>query len=471
MKYAKFLILTSLIFCTKSALASLEITEIMFDPKGSNADHQWIEVYNPDGNAVSVDAGTWRFNDGSGHYMNDKIDFSIPASSYVIITGNKSVFLADHPGYSGTVIDTSMSLDKDGDIVALTNNGATIISATYTSSMGASENGDSLQKINGTWKGSSPTPGTSNVDTGTAVQNIASTTVEEEQDEEEKILTYATKIISPTRVTTNIAFPISVKTTTSQKEILNVGRFVWNFGDGNSETRETSEAFEYMYAYPGEYVVTLSFYRSIFSETAEAKDRIVVTVLPAGVRISATGDSASPYVELQNNSGADVDISKWILKGATRSFVIPEGSIVLPSKKVRLASRATGFDSSDIQSVILQSPTGEIFSEFPVVRLSQPSTYSVSKLSQASAYTTESTSLDSRRSSTSKNVVNLNDLGASAIGARATDISVAKSFWPWFGLVGSIGIGVTAIVLLGRRKNIQNNIEDEIRAEDMTIIE
>ena len=67
--------------------------------------------------------------------------------------------------------------------------------------------------------------------------------------------------------------------------------------------------------------------------------------------------------------------------------------------------------------------------------------------------------------------MNLNDLGASANGARATGISVAKSFWSWFGLVGSIGIGVTAMVLLGRRENVQNNIEDEIRAEDMTIIE
>ena len=82
----KILLLSLFVCFGFHAYASLEITEIMYDPKGANTDHQWIEVYNPDANAVSVDASTWRFSDGSGHYMNDKVDFSIPACASIIIT-------------------------------------------------------------------------------------------------------------------------------------------------------------------------------------------------------------------------------------------------------------------------------------------------------------------------------------------------------------------------------------------------
>ena len=459
-------------FCAKSALAFLEITEIMYDPKGSNADHQWIEVHNTDSNAVAIDAGTWRFNDGSGHYMNDKVDFSIPASSYVIITGNKSVFLSDHAGYSGMVIDTSMSLDKDGDTTALTNNGSTITSVTYTSSMGASENGDSLQKINGTWKGSSPTPGLANTDTGSNNEDVLVSAVPDEKIEDvKKIITFATKIISPTRVTTNISFPFSAKTTNSQKEVLNVGRFVWNFGDGMTVTRPTSEPFDYTYAYSGEYVVTLSFYLSVFSEIPEATDRITVNVVPAGVEVSGVGDLSDPYVEIKNISGGDADISKWILKGTAHSFVLPASSVILSSKKIRLGSRVTGFDSSDLQAVVLQSPTGEVFSEYPK--------RSRSRSVETYKYNSENTADDPlisgsyRQKVTGKNdnVVDLNDLGASAIGARSNSHKLnTKSFVPFLGLFVVLCIGATTIILLRKQKS-SSDMEDNLRAEDMTIIE
>jgi hypothetical protein len=141
------------------ASAHLEITEIMYDPKGSNVKHQWIEVYNPDSSVYKVDATKFRFNDGSSHYVNNKKDFSIPASSYIILSGDKNTFLSDHSGFSGTVIDTSLTLDKDGDTVSLINDGSAIDQITYTSSQGGAEDGKSLQKINNVLVAATPTPG------------------------------------------------------------------------------------------------------------------------------------------------------------------------------------------------------------------------------------------------------------------------------------------------------------------------
>ncbi len=463
----KILLLSLFVCFGFHAYASLEITEIMYDPKGANTDHQWIEVYNPDANAVSVDASTWRFSDGSGHYMNDKVDFSIPAGAYIIITGNKTTFLSDHSLFSGTVIDTSMSLDKDGDTVALANNGTTIASVSYSSSMGGSEDGNSLQKINGTFQGAIPTPGLANQTTasvGSSVQ-ASSSTKDEEEEEVQKIITIATKIISPTRVTVNIPFPISSKTTTSAKEILGVGKFVWNFGDGVSKTRETAEPFEYMYTYPGDYVVTLSFYQSVFSVAPEATDKFIVKVLPAGVRISGVGNSSDPYIELENNSSSDVDVSKWILKGAVHTFMLPEGSIVLSSKKIRLSPKITGFDFSDFSNIFLQSPTGEVLGTYP---LSRPA-YS----SGSSLYSYASTNVKSGASSRGNlSEINLNDLGASVGNTRLSSKNNNKSVsvWPFIGLAGIIGIGISAIILLGNKKDSSNELDD-IRAEDMTIIE
>ena len=155
--------------------AALEINEIMYDPKGANAGHQWIEVYNSGSDQVSID-DTWRFNDGSSHYINDKDAFVVPSAFYFILTGDKDTFLADHPSYAGTVIDTSMSLDKDGDTVSLLQDGQTMTEATYTSSMGGSQNGNSLQKINNTWVEGIPTPGVANVITPSVPAPVVSQT-------------------------------------------------------------------------------------------------------------------------------------------------------------------------------------------------------------------------------------------------------------------------------------------------------
>ncbi len=148
------------------AKASIVINEIMYDLPGSdtvnNKNREWVEMYNPDAIAVEV-TSYWRFNDGSSHWMNGKNTFSIPAGGYVVLVSDKNTFLSDHVGFSGTVIDTVMSLNNTSKTLKILDaSGVVINSVTYSSSQGANGDSNSLQLINGSWISATPTPGIEN---------------------------------------------------------------------------------------------------------------------------------------------------------------------------------------------------------------------------------------------------------------------------------------------------------------------
>ena len=71
-----------------------KITEVMYDPKGSDTGQEWVELYNPDASAVTMVAGSkgWKFNDGSNHLLVDPAaasngggrgSLTIPAGGFV----------------------------------------------------------------------------------------------------------------------------------------------------------------------------------------------------------------------------------------------------------------------------------------------------------------------------------------------------------------------------------------------------
>src|SRR3989338_10425717 len=137
------LILMGIVFFSscRLAFAGLIINEIMYDLSGSDStsgkSREWIEVYNPDSGDLSIDASTWRIYDGSGNRtINSQVNFSIPAGSYIIWAGDKDTFLLDHPGFSGTVYDTSIAtLNNTGDTLKmLDQDGGVVDSVIYASS-------------------------------------------------------------------------------------------------------------------------------------------------------------------------------------------------------------------------------------------------------------------------------------------------------------------------------------------------
>lgn len=144
-----------------AADTDLIITEIMFDPDGSDSGREWIELYNPTESDIKIKSGTcttscWRFIDqfkegmpDSSHRHSFSEDATIKPKEFLIVANDKNLFLENHPEYAGPVAKSSFSLPNESSTLALSNDGGKSYFAKteYEKSWGASGNGKTLEKI------------------------------------------------------------------------------------------------------------------------------------------------------------------------------------------------------------------------------------------------------------------------------------------------------------------------------------
>ena len=113
-------------------------------------------------------------------------------------------------------------------------------------------------------------------------------------------------------------------------------RFLWNFGDGRTAE---GESVLHHFEYPGRYAVVLN----IAENRDAASDRIIVTAEPAKLALTAFSDGS---IMIGNSAGRDLDLSRWIVRSFGRSFVLPQGSIILAGESLRMGEKILGFRSS-----------------------------------------------------------------------------------------------------------------------------
>jgi hypothetical protein len=454
------------------ANAGFEITEIMYDLDGTDTNREWVEVHNT--GAEPADLSKWFFfSDNSKHALTPQGVSLVPAGGYAVIVQDANKFKTDWPNYSLLLFDSSWTgFNNEGETIALKDPGLNVVGeVTFTSSQGASGNGDSLQKLNNSWGGAIPTPGVENQSTSSSggdggVSSGSSTTTSStstpvipiSKKKEIEVPKITTNILASNTVFAGIPFEIDAVTTGYGKEPLKMGRFVWNFGDGMTKAEYEHKPFEHVYQYPGEYVVTLSYYRAFEAKDVDATDRVTIKVVPSGISISSVGTVTDPFIEIENKSTFEVDLSGWVLKGSVQSFYIPEGTIILPSQKLRFSGKATSFNLNDLQSINLQNTNDEIAASYP----------SKAKSSTQIASSSRSYSSGSNLKSNSPEVINLSDLGASA-GGPDTKISISN--YAFMGLIGVIIIGLASVYLVRKKKVSDAGIEKEISAEDIKIME
>lgn len=119
------------------------ISEVAYDLPGGDDPHEWIELYNA--GTSTIDLTGWKFNDGSNHNL--VAPPSIKSGEFAILADDAPTFLQDHPGFAGTVIDTVMSLNNSTDTLSLIrSDGSVADTLTYTSGLGASGNGKTLER-------------------------------------------------------------------------------------------------------------------------------------------------------------------------------------------------------------------------------------------------------------------------------------------------------------------------------------
>lgn len=470
------------------AHANLEITEVMYDPQGANTSHQWIEVYN-DG-LDSIDLINWSITDydTSWHFRSISSDNStiLNSKSYAIIakTSNLTDFKSKNPNLGGQILKANVTLGAESGHIGLSSDKKNIISEVFYS--GTMDNGNSLQKIDNEWKEFVPTPGSNNIQSeniatepivnnnnntttsiSSSINSSGSTSTSKVSNIESAEYKITTKIISPKIVTVGLPFYISSLSTTNKKETLISGRYVWNFGDGTSSELKSLQELEHIYNYPGEYVLSLSFFNNYFEKIPSSTSRVIIKVISADIVISSVGQGPDPFVEFENKSNNEIDTSGFIVKGVTHNFTIPVGTIILPSHKLKFSSKITSFTNDDISSIIVTNQTGDIITSYPQKELP------IFKNNISNSGSSDNIKYSSNKKNNTLNsdssIINLNDLAAQA--GNLEDPISPKSVYVWFGLFGIIAIGIAVIFITRKKVATPDYLEKEIRAEDMTIIE
>lgn len=152
-----------------SATSDVQINEIMYDPAGSDTDHEWVELYNAGSEVMQIiggsGTGSWRLTDSSNHTFTTST--SLVPGGYLVVAQDEAIFLTAHPGFAGQVIKSSFSLTNTSGTVALRigTSGAKWSEISYANSLGGAGDGKSLEKKDGGWQesaGDGGTPGLAN---------------------------------------------------------------------------------------------------------------------------------------------------------------------------------------------------------------------------------------------------------------------------------------------------------------------
>lgn len=337
----------------------IRINEVLYDVKDlSDADHEWVEIYNTTSTPISLQG--WKFNDGSNHTLNappangGQGSLQIQPNEYAIITGNAATYLADHPGFSGTVIDTVMSLNNAGATLTIVNqSGAIIDTFTYTSSLGGNGTGQTLSRydqsviqatestpglVNKQGTGTNDPPPDTPPDTPPATDDSPTTDsgstgslsqqTGASAEPKSKLVPMKLTAIVPSKSTVGIPITIQVQAFGNRGEQLMSGLYKLNMGDGMSISKETSDELSYTYMHKGEYVILIEFYRYRDQKKPEITLRKTITVTDMQLQISF--DDTHNVFTVSNTGSLEIDLYHWTLMIDGVSFTMINHSIILP---------------------------------------------------------------------------------------------------------------------------------------------
>jgi len=133
----------------------------MYDPKGNDKGREWIEIFNA-GNC-EVNLTNWKFFESNTNHKIKLVFGStvLRPNQFAIISNNATKFKEEYPSASCSIFQSSFSLSNVGEFIAIKNSSLHIIdSINYSSSVGANDNGKSLELKNGIWVESSVNGGT-----------------------------------------------------------------------------------------------------------------------------------------------------------------------------------------------------------------------------------------------------------------------------------------------------------------------
>ena len=355
-------------FFVFGAANDVVINEIMYNLPGVDDKHEWVEILNTSN--AEIDLTEWKFNDGSNHALNEppknggQGSLKISAGEYLILTGDATTFLIDHPGFSGTVIDTVMSLkNTTATLKIIDSENNEIDSVIYENIYGADGNGKTLERINSQndWQESTPDGGTPGI-LNSIGEEILSTDEETIKTTTSTETTYSVPNRAPiAEAGTDIIALVNQELSFDASHSLDLDNdkltFFWNFGDGATETEEIAK---HTYLYPGQYIVSLLVSDDEFSDL----DIITINIYSESIIIS---EFSNKWIEIFNQSDQVANLTNWQLnniKASSSPFTFPANSLIASKQFLVLRQEITKIELDDTSDQIqLIYPDGSIGTE------------------------------------------------------------------------------------------------------------
>lgn len=463
--------------------AQITISEIMYDVEGTDADREWIELYN--GGSTETDITGWKVNDGSNHVLNEagkngsKGSLIIAAGGYLILAADAAVFTGAYPSIPN-VSDTVLSLNNTGDTISLVNaEGATVDSVSYAKETGGAGDGNSLHRSSGasTLTPGAPSPGTGTIPPAVVQETSSgnsgasnagtsnnSSSASGSSAKSESVVPASKLTVSAGKdrvVVAGSAITFDALAYDSDKKSIDTASFIWSFGDGSKGVDGARVQHEFIY--PGRYVVVLS----AAYQGNNASHRVVVEAIAAEITLLVYADGG---ISVENKSRMELDISGWKLRDQGKTFTIPANTIVLPGTSMRLASQTLGF-FADSQAELL-SPNealifhpGGVVPEVVAVQTPPPNAKAIEEKVEKPKTSTR-VAAESREEPGAAEIVPEEKSGTKQpIQDAERNVAAAASVWNgdalwWGGAVGIALLGGGAAFVLRRSRKNEWNIED-----------
>lgn len=327
------------VFTYPNLIFAMRINEIMYDAPGTDSGREWIEIYN-DTNA-DIDFSGWKLFENSVNHTVKLITGNavIPAGGYAIIADNDQNFLVDNPDFTGVLFDSVFSLTNTGEILALVNSAGTKINEiSYSDSLGAKGDGNTLQLYEGFLISAGPTPGVQNATQAVIPEAIDSTATTTDNGTSSGISSHSSpaSIIKVKEVAdfevsigrerlSSIKSPVIFEAETNEKSGTRNIKHLWNFGDGNQSKKKKPEHF---YKNEGIYNVVLNAVSGIKHAVARTIVHVVKPKIALNIRENG--------VEIGNSDSNELNIGLWKLKseGDVIDFTFPQDTIISPKSRI-----------------------------------------------------------------------------------------------------------------------------------------
>lgn len=359
MRYWFLFIFSILFFLPSEARASLIINEISWQGYLGDANNEWIEIHNSGGDTINLDGWLLEASDGT------------PSINLSGLTAGSGDFLLLERTDDTTVPEETASLfysgalSNEGENLVLKNSsGAIIDSANFSSGWDdmQSSSAGTMSRFGNSWNEGEATPKTQNIslesddnqeenneDQNEEDEEEEKDESDEEKDEEEikgKTVLKEPKGTIESQNQSFVGIPVSFNSflTDIDSDEIRRGIYVWNMGDGSVFYKTKKESFEYVYQYPGEYVVSLSFNKLDFGKDAielnpYIYDEHIITITDNSISIEDFKEDGT--LVLKNNASHSLNLSGWVLQNSDTKFIIPKHTTVRPGKTITFSATVT----------------------------------------------------------------------------------------------------------------------------------